>query len=363
MLVLNETFLIESKNSSFLYEPSLANAVISAIQAIIIFAGSSLALTAFATLSTLRTTFNYYLISILLAELVLAFYQALLTIQEYYGYWIFSKRACTIFAFIFFCSEGIVGNAHFLICVNRIWALFFPHHYRNHNNKRVTLVLCASLWIATVILVLPWAALNEQHLTEPIIVCRVQTYDQYGFSILVMILFVSPTAFIMAMYPILYNKQRQRQRIKAGMVRNNQSRHHTSTVGRRNRSVFAIDQVAQSVVVQPGREKHSSSSGHRHVTGGGRSMGTASVSTNRHSKIKSNNFLVLSWVALCAALFWAPNVVYAVTEVFVHPNPWFNNRAFVGLCAWLACSTLLDPLMFIVTVPLLRAQVKKLLHL
>ena len=75
----------------------------------------------------------------------------------------------------------------------------------------------------------------------------------------------------------------------------------------------------------------------------------------------SSNFLVLTWIAFSAAVFWAPNVVYAVSEVFLHPNPWFNNEAFTGLCMWLECATCLDPLMFIVTVPPLRHQIIKLL--
>ncbi|GAU92297.1 hypothetical protein RvY_04395 [Ramazzottius varieornatus] len=50
-------------------------------------------------------------------------------------------------------------------------------------------------------------------------------------------------------------------------------------------------------------------------------------------------------------------------EVFLYPNPWFNNKAFLGLCAWLEVANCLDPIMFIVTVPPLRAQMKKWLGL
>ncbi|GAV06829.1 hypothetical protein RvY_16750 [Ramazzottius varieornatus] len=356
-----------SGNASLVFEPGIAQVYISAIQAVVIFVGSSLALTAFASLPALRTPFNYYLISILLAELFLAIYQGIFAIQEYYGHWVFSKRACTLFAFMFFASEGIVGNAHFLISVNRTWALFFPHHYRTRNSKGVTLFLCAGVWIATVILVLPWAILNEQHLVEPIIVCRVQTYDQFGFSILVMVLFVSPTTFILVIYPLLYSKYRARTKARVGVTGHDQTTHRASTAAsRRNVTVFTVDQTVQSTDPRDGEGKESLKSHNRSYRGPRITRCFTSrpgFSRIGQRKLKSSNFLVLSWVAFCATIFWAPNVIYAVTEVFVHPNLWFNNKAFAGLCAWLACSTLLDPIMFITTVPLLRSQVKKILRL
>ena len=217
---LNVTNETSEYNNVSIFEPSFPHVIISSLHAIIIFVGSSVCLLAFATLPALRTPFNYYLISILLSELLLSVYQIFVVLQAYHGYWPFSKRACTSLVFIFFCCAGVVGNGHFLISVNRTQALLFPHHYRIYNTKRITIVSSASIWIASAALILPWAIVNEPFLKEPIIVCRIQTYDQYYFSIFVMVLFVLPTAFVMGIYPILFIRNHGRRRIKASLIAN-----------------------------------------------------------------------------------------------------------------------------------------------
>ena len=77
-------------------------------------------------------------------------------------------------------------------------------------------------------------------------------------------------------------------------------------------------------------------------------------------KRKSDTFLVLTSIVLSAVVFWTPIVLYGVGEVLFLNSLMFTDTTYFALTSWLACSTCLDPVIFIVTVPLLRKQIKEM---
>ena len=357
---LNSTNLSSIFSTNFSHvEPSvnLAETIVSSLQALFIFCASSLCLIAFFKTPALRTPFNYFLISILIAELALSVQEVFLAIQHFHGHWIFSQQTCTFILFIFFSCEGVVGNAHFLIAANRTWALFSPHHFLAHNTKQVTFFLCGSVWVATLSLVLPWIILNEPYLVNggPVYMCRVRMTSQHPFSSIIMLLFVSPTAFIISSYPFLRKKQLARQKIQNSLTMKTPCA--VSAAG-----VTLGPKTLQPRSILPARPNISLSDQNDEYVQKQHLRRVQMEEERSKQKRKSNTFLVLTSIVLCAVVFWTPIVLYGVGEVLFLNSLMFTDTTYFALTSWLACSTCLDPVIFIATVPLLRKQIKEMLR-
>ena len=63
--------------------------------------------------------------------------------------------------------EDLLVFAHFLIAVNRVWAVVFPFSYRIHHNTKMALVLCSTTWIVLNICYIP-SAIVSTVITPPV---------------------------------------------------------------------------------------------------------------------------------------------------------------------------------------------------
>ncbi|OQV17230.1 hypothetical protein BV898_08628 [Hypsibius exemplaris] len=346
-----------------IYYPNTFQAWVSALQGFIIFAGAGLGLAAYlcSSAAELCSPFSYYIINIFLADLMLAVFESLMVVEKYYGHWILGRTTCTTALFLFLCGEGVVGNIHFLVSLNRTWAMFFPLHFRRNNTKRTAAGLCAQVWLGTVVAISVWLSFNFPYVVEPIGHCRLQVAAVRTVSIIMMPVFVTPTIFIIAIYPVLWRKHQAQRRIRENMQMEKGQHQSISTIGTTfgRRSIMHRPSVAcQDDDGETADEDRPVS----HAAAGGHEQQFSRARTARQKRQNMNNFLVLSWISFCAVVFWSPMVWYAVGEVAFPPR-YFPDSSHSAVVLWVSCSTCLDPWMFIVTMPPLRKRIRQLLRL
>ena len=60
--------------------------------------------------------------------------------------WWISPNWCTFTLGADTTVEGILSAIHVGISANRIWAIYFPAHYRQHNTKKLALIISAGMY-------------------------------------------------------------------------------------------------------------------------------------------------------------------------------------------------------------------------
>ena len=105
--------------------------------------------------------FTSYAICIVLGDLMFTFYNVLLTIQLFVGYWPFSERSCSVMLFLVYGGGLVVLYGELLIAINRIWAVYAPLHYRTHHTKRLAWLLNGVLWLLAMTFIVPFIALDD----------------------------------------------------------------------------------------------------------------------------------------------------------------------------------------------------------
>ncbi|XP_055336547.1 proteinase-activated receptor 3-like [Paramacrobiotus metropolitanus] len=72
-------------------------------------------------------------------------------------------------AFAIFSNRGlfaIVVNSHLLITINRLWAVLWPHNYREVHTVRFAGLSCLILWLYVFVWVLPAFTYRVSHTTD-----------------------------------------------------------------------------------------------------------------------------------------------------------------------------------------------------
>ncbi|GAV01046.1 hypothetical protein RvY_11817 [Ramazzottius varieornatus] len=117
---------------------------------------NALVLSAFVVNKHLRTPFNMYLINLLVSDLA----QSLLdlpftTMGGFLPIWPLGRKACSFSLYGKWVYSAVVRNTHSLISFNRIWALFFPIHYKQYHSKATAIWLCVATWVYVHLWLLP----------------------------------------------------------------------------------------------------------------------------------------------------------------------------------------------------------------
>lgn len=123
--------------------------------------GNGIVLLLFAVDATLRTPFNCYLISLLIANLCLVIMQYSMDIVSnlYQQQWFLGDAACTVYLYAEYVIQGAMFNSHQLIALNRVWAAVHPLSYRSVHSMRIATLLCILNWVYVHAVVVPgWAA-------------------------------------------------------------------------------------------------------------------------------------------------------------------------------------------------------------
>jgi len=70
----------------------------------------------------------------------------LLTITILIGYWPFGRVMCGIWCVVDYSSTLASVYALVAICVDRLWATKWCHHYRKYNTRKKVAIMCFSVW-------------------------------------------------------------------------------------------------------------------------------------------------------------------------------------------------------------------------
>ncbi|CAH8857068.1 unnamed protein product [Trichobilharzia szidati] len=149
------------------------------ISALIIFFGNLLVITAVATTKRLRRVTDLYIVSLAVADLLVAvFILPLSIIRQSYGYWPYeSHELCLYFlsANILLCLASILNLC--CISVDRYIAIVHPLKYISKRTRQTALTMIAVAWISSFLAMLP-PILSKQHHTG-VGMCYIRSDTQY----------------------------------------------------------------------------------------------------------------------------------------------------------------------------------------
>ena len=192
---------------------------------------------------SLRTSFGVYLINLLLFEAVLIWvHSPIHLISNYIGDWPFDYNLCWFVNFV--GDESLIIFAHFLITLNRVWAVTFPFSYRTRHTTKFAIILCgsvATVWHLVYIPVTIGTVVLEPDSATNGYSCKVDTaVPLYLFSVLG--LFIIPAILVILSYPYVcyksfFSDRRQRiaPQVKPSIAQgHHEMTHHSATVGTGN---------------------------------------------------------------------------------------------------------------------------------
>ena len=95
----------------------------------------------------LRSNFAALIVNQAVADLMVSVIpMPLLTITILFGYWPFGRVMCGIWCLIDYSSTLASVYALIAICIDRLWATKWCHHYRKYNTRKKVVVMCLAVW-------------------------------------------------------------------------------------------------------------------------------------------------------------------------------------------------------------------------
>ena len=168
----------------------------------------------------LRSPFKIYLILLLACNLLNAITAGPFDVYgNMYEIWQLGTQVCTYYLFFSWLLQAIILTVHFAITANRMWAVFFPHHYRSHHSGRLALVVCLLLTLSGLLLVSPFVLLDATIYRLPTSDngCHINFSAQWAYlAFLQLVYYDVPVMFPIAMYPLLWYKHFQRSHSRIG---------------------------------------------------------------------------------------------------------------------------------------------------
>ena len=177
--------------------------------------------------ANLRTPFTTYIINLLIANLLNQLYQEPLEIVSYlYSFPYLGRPFCTAFLYGSYAIHSIVYSAHFLITLNRIWAVTSPVSYRLHNKKLLAMVTCVAFWVYVHIIILPGFIMDSLYFRLPLEkgCFIVKEPQQTWFIVEQMLLYDIPLGFLILAYPVICLSQLRRRVRRNRLIRLSMSR-------------------------------------------------------------------------------------------------------------------------------------------
>ncbi|GAV08578.1 hypothetical protein RvY_18244 [Ramazzottius varieornatus] len=333
----NQTFFVPSPVNPV---RALAHFTICWIEAVALALSAAIPLTAFIKVPLLRTGFNYFLISFLLTNLMYALYLPIFAWDVYFDGWLISTGLCAFYTSLAPLAGILTGWIQLLITGNRLWALYFPHHYRSHHSKRSSLISCLVIWMLALLVVVLFGAVLYKLL-------QIYPYSGRCFGkadilletptkLLFLLLDIAPLVILSA-YPWLLRKYLAMRRQHANLVEKNRTA--TSNVNTNS-------SAAQAVVNCLGPTATAET--------------TALAAKPLVVQKSSTKFLVLTWVVVCITLFWSPVLLYGVIQSVTGMKVESDISSSAFIVNWMLLCQCTEPWIFVLTVPLLRQTVKQL---
>ena len=174
---------------------------------------NAVVLAAFIKHSTLRTSFNTYLISLILAVLGQALFDLpFLVMSQFVPVWPLGHISCNFYMYSKWIFSAAVRNTHAMISLNRIWALFWPLSYRHAHTKITAIWLCAGTWIYVHVWLCPGLLLDDLYYRMDEDRCEVNTAALHDWALPTQIVVHDFAVLIVGLtYPVIRWKIRQRK--------------------------------------------------------------------------------------------------------------------------------------------------------
>ena len=103
--------------------------------------------------------------------------------------------------------EAGIRVCHTLITINRIWAVIWPHSYRQNHNTWTACLICVGGWVYVHVNLLPGYVLDILYYRLPLVVntCYLNTDAQWQWLLAMQVLVYAMALFIMVgSYPIIW---------------------------------------------------------------------------------------------------------------------------------------------------------------
>uniref|UniRef100_A0A095ANN2 Histamine H1 receptor n=1 Tax=Schistosoma haematobium TaxID=6185 RepID=A0A095ANN2_SCHHA len=127
------------------------------LSSILIFCGNSLVISAVATTKGLRRITDLYIVSLALADLLVAVLVLPLSImRQVYGHWPYESHELCIYWLslnVFLCSSSILNLC--CISVDRYIAINYPTKYISKRTRRTAFAMIGGAWIASFLIMIP----------------------------------------------------------------------------------------------------------------------------------------------------------------------------------------------------------------
>ncbi|OQV25594.1 hypothetical protein BV898_00530 [Hypsibius exemplaris] len=330
---------------------------------------NSIVLAAFLKNQHLRTPFNVYLISLLMADFSQAIFDLPFTaLSEFIPIWPLGRIGCSFSLYAKWVFSAAVRNTHSVISLNRIWALYMPIWYKQYHTKAVAIWLCLGSWVYVHIFLLPGLVMDDLTYRLDDGTCQVNTTAQRDWALPTQIVLYNSSVIVACTtYPLIWLKVRQQ--IKIGLRRaNREVKSDLVTRGFSNTSKLScVDQICKVAVVEKAfyftveLQREGTSKVECYALGHmSQDMDThsdrivESLTGQRPSPRSAQNFAVLTYLVIGVAFCWTPIMVFFTMQIVTGYN---NYLHFIVGSFLYYLNSLLDPIFFTMAITPLRATI------
>ncbi|XP_055353236.1 uncharacterized protein LOC129599120 [Paramacrobiotus metropolitanus] len=285
----------------------------------------------------LRSPFSFYVMNLLCVNLYLAIANPMRIIDNMNTLWFPKTWACNFFIVNDWIGSAILGHAHLLITLNRVWAIMFPISYKHLHTRNMAKYICIGFAVYCHVMILPFILIDFIYYRGPTLnvqYCDVNVEAQGQYSnFLLYVFYQMPMFAVICAYPLLYWKSATARKVTV-------ANGNTSKVPS---GASAMDKTMDTRLSNTG-------------------LKPAKPVKQKDGTRKP--FYVLTAMTLSVLICWGPTKVYNIIQ---NVSPWDECNQGVAEFRKIgevlyAMQMFIDPVLFAMVLSDLRAVIGKLLQ-
>ena len=254
-------------------------------------------------------------------------------------------------------------NTHALIAINRVWAVLHPISYRTLHSRQFALSACSGLWAYILATNVPFLLLDSAyHRAKPASLhgCYTANDQQPRYAIFLQFtVFIAPLFVLWLALPTLliagWRRRQRRSRVvgPSRLVHSEVALRPIGDAGKILPSVpttpFALYLFTGSLSLPAAADKsvHCAS-----IT-----ATTAAKQSSRSAGSGGHGMTLLILLTISVTLTWTPSTVLSTLGIWI-PSINTNDLAFAATVALFGSQLTIDPIVFLLALPLLREAVR-----
>ncbi|XP_071476111.1 muscarinic acetylcholine receptor M4-like [Diadema antillarum] len=327
-----------------------------------------LTLAAFCVNKKLRTYNNYFIINLSILDLLSGVYLIITVVHTHVGYYPLNQTLCKILSGI---SQAIIGGSNFvvvIICADRHRATYDPINHFMTRSKRKALFLNSLAWLGAfsfwMLFITTWEFVdnfdNGRH-------CVRRYTNMPGVSIVNgIVIFYLPLVIISVLYLRIFLKIRKTRGGKLVEKKFDVKDNISTAVAdlKKDTATSSLNDPVIDTDVESVREKEYGQDMPRRSTGkAGSNINTKPIRKRESAAEMRKATRTLLFIVLSFVVAWLPQsiigLIYSIKPLLVFQGLPRPGRLFF---TWLAsCNSLLNPISYAVSQPLLRSTLKNML--